>query len=140
MHIYSTKLKLHNLRKWKYILLKWNHIIVKWIILYENEFIVYKSEIIFYESENIFYEGGIIFYENEIIFYEAEIIFHEGAGKCQYGAYDTTFVQHRRLADTLLVQAMAIFMQEDPIWQIYKLHFVTIFLAKTQIQYFLGTN
>ena len=64
----------------------------------------------------------------------------EDAGKCQYGAYDTTFEQHRRLADALLVQALAFFMHEDPIWQKYKYHFVTIFLAKTQIQHFLGTN
>jgi hypothetical protein len=38
------------------------------------------------------------------------------------------------------VQALAFFMHEDPIWQKYKLHFATIFLAKTQIQHFLGTN
>ena len=63
-------------------------------------------------------------------------IFREDAGKCQYGAYDTTFVQHRRLADALLVQALAFFMHEDPIWQKYKYHFVMIFLAKTQIQHF----
>ena len=44
----------------------------------------------------------------------------EDAGKCQYGAYDTTFVQHRRLADALLVQALAFFMHEDPIWKNYK--------------------
>ena len=40
----------------------------------------------------------------------------EDAGKCQYGAYDTTFVQHRRLADALLVHALAFFMHEAPIW------------------------
>ena len=37
----------------------------------------------------------------------------EDAGKCQYGAYDTTFVQHRRLADALLVQALAFFIHEQ---------------------------
>ena len=45
---------------------------------------------------------------------------HEDEGKCQYGAYDTTFVQHRRLADALLIQALAFFIHEDPIWQKYK--------------------
>jgi hypothetical protein len=44
----------------------------------------------------------------------------EDAGKSQYGAYDTTFVQHRRLPDALLVQALAFFMHEDLIWQKYK--------------------